>query len=365
MPPGWGDQWSTQSEQFQGGMKDGFKEKRGCRPAFKERHVMMVAAEGAPATQGPNALPPQPGWMGRNNGLLIHIALWRRGRDTLTFALLGRSAKEKLLAGLIAAAHDFANLFPGGIFFPSKSLKVPSDFFPSVSECRTGHEGQIIPSIQGPMATPEAAQRHLQPAEDKPRGHVTVLVHFIRCFTETLLACIPASQAQEQCSDYSLHSVSHIRNQLNRQQGKRLPSLLTQKTGNGNLSLPPSRKQINRAAVVGSNHSIALMLLANGADRSDNRREIDPPGHKRFPVFPDALKRAKVGQLYGLAALLPRGRVLGSDNRLACLLGRVVIFTRSISYLDILPILISSVAIPRKYSSLHRHHSGVDNTRNR
>lgn len=188
---------------------------------------MMVAAEGAPATQGPNALPPQPGWMGRKNDLLIHIALWRRGRDTLTFALLGRSAKEKLPAGLIAAAHDFANLFPGGIFFPSKSLKVPSDLFPSVSERRTGHKGQIIPSVQDPMTTPEAAQRHLQPAKDKPRGHATVLVHLNRCPAETMLACFPASQTYEQRPDYSRHRVLHIRNQLNRQQGKRPPSLLT------------------------------------------------------------------------------------------------------------------------------------------
>lgn len=305
--------------------------------------AMYVNARFAPASQGLSLYrPKQVGKAGKTKV----FTSWCGGRDALTFALLGRSAKEKLHGGLAIAAHDFANLSPGGIFSPSKSLKVPSDLLPSVGEPGTGHESQIIPSVQSPMTTPEAAQRHLQPAENKPRGYQTVRVHFNRCPPKALLACLPASQAYKQRPDYSLHRVSHIRNQMDRQQGKRPPLLLTQKTGNGNLLLPPSSKQINRAAVVGSNHSIALALPANGTGRADNRRKIDPPGDKRFPVFPDTLKRAKVGQLYGLAALFPGGRVLGSDNRLACLLGRVVISPRSILYLDLLPILISSVTIP-------------------
>lgn len=185
---------------------------------------MMVASGGRPRYSGSNTLPPQAGWMGRKGkGWPIHITSWCGGRDTLAFALLGRGAKEKLYGGLAAAAHDFANLFPGEIFSPSKSLKVPSDLFPPVSERRTGHESQIIPSVQDPMTTPEAAQRHLQPAENKPRGYVTVLVHFKSCPAEALFARFPASQAYKQRLDYSRHRVLHIGNQLNRKQRKRLP----------------------------------------------------------------------------------------------------------------------------------------------
>jgi len=283
---------------------------------------------------------------------------WR----ALTPSYLGRGAEEKLHGGPAESAHHLIEFSPGRIPVPSQSLKIVSQFLPSVRDRCIGYETQIVEAAQHPMRTPKPPHHHAQPAQHKPRGHQTVRVHLNRCAIESPPACPPTPKPQQQRPHHGAYRVLHIRNQMDRQQGKCPPATSTHKPGNGNPFLLKPRKQLNGISPIGGDLSMAVFLSADGAGRPDRREKINPPGYKRFSVFPDALKCVKVGQLYGSAALVSRGQALGSETVWPASLVRVVISSRSIPYLALLPAFISPVTIPCKYPSIHRTYSVVNNT---
>jgi len=58
--------------------------------------------------------------------------------------------------------------------------------------------------------------------------------------------------------------------------------------------------------------SIAFRTIADRAHRPNGRRKINLTGKKGFSVFPKGSEFVKVGELNFSAALLTRGRALGS-----------------------------------------------------
>ena len=129
---------------------------------------------------------------------------------------------------------------------------------------------------------------------------------------EALLTHLPELKAQKQGPDHRTDRVLKVRDQLNRQEGKG-PSLLpAHKAGDGDLLLPESWEQLNHMPPIRGDLSIAFRPVADGAHRPNGRRKINLTGKKGFSVFPKGLKSVNVGKLNFSAALLTRGRALGS-----------------------------------------------------
>ena len=211
------------------------------------------------------------------------------------------------------------------------------------------------------MGTPKPLQHHAKPAQHKPRTHQTVRVHLNRCAPKTPPSCPPTPKPQKQRPHHGAYRVLNIRNQMDRQQGKCPPAASTHKPRNGNPFLPKPGKQLTRISPIGGDLSMTVVLSADGTGRSDHREKINPPGQKRFTVFPEAFNCGKVGQLYGSAALFPGRQALGSETFGPASLVRVVISVRSIPYLALLHTLISSVTIPCKYLYILSSYSLVNN----
>jgi hypothetical protein len=58
--------------------------------------------------------------------------------------------------------------------------------------------------------------------------------------------------------------------------------------------------------------SIAIRMVADGTHRPNGGRKINLTGKKGFSVFPQGPEFVKVGKLNFSAALLTRGRTIGS-----------------------------------------------------
>ena len=162
------------------------------------------------------------------------------------------------------------------------------------------------------MPPAKPLQNNRQPAGNKPGGDKAFRVHANRCAMEALLTHLPELKAKKQGPDHCTDRVVKVRNQLHRQEGKS-PSLLpAYKAGDRDLLLPESGKEFNHMPPRRGDLSIAFRTVADGAHRSNGGRKINLTGKKGFSVFPKGLEFVKVGKLNFSAALLTRGRALGS-----------------------------------------------------
>jgi hypothetical protein len=199
------------------------------------------------------------------------------------------------------------------------------------------------------MGTPKPLHHHRQPAGNQPRGEQTLRVHPHRGPMEASLSHLPAPDTQKQGSHHGIDCVLKVGNQLDRQRRKGPPASAADKARNRNAFFLELREQLNGISPVGGNLAIASLLATDRTGRTEKREKIDPTGKKRFLVFPNRLACVRVGKL-NVSAPCPRGgRLWAAQTFGPASLRGLVILLRSIFYLVILPTLISSVRLPRKY----------------
>lgn len=186
----------------------------------------------------------------------------------------------------------------GGIASPAKSLKVPFDILPAMRAINSCYRAQIIPFAQSQVTTPQTTDHHLQPAHYKPWAHQTIRMNFLHCPQKAFPASLPVLQPRKKGTDHGCCRVLHIRNQLDREQGKGLLPCFAQKSGNRNPFIPEIRKKIDGITLVRVNPPATVALHADGANRTDHQKKINLSGGKCILIFPDALKCVKKWQLY-------------------------------------------------------------------
>jgi hypothetical protein len=224
--------------------------------------------------------------------------------------LRGRS-EEKVFCGAAVAVKNFPKQGPQAqIFFPAQGEKVIPYLFPRLGPLWGAYTVQIVPSSERGMSTSKSSKKYSHPAGHQPGGHTAVLINFHRGAMEAPLPCLPAVQAQEQCPQERTGRVLEIGNQLDGQQGQGCPPPSTQEASNGNAFLRKPWKQLNRVPPVGSDLTVAVLLSTDGAGGSDDGGKVNPPGKKRFLVFPNRLTCVRVGKLNCSATLPTGGRSL-------------------------------------------------------
>jgi hypothetical protein len=224
-------------------------------------------------------------------------------------AFLRGGSEEKAFRGATVSVNNFPKQgAPAEIRLPAQGEKVARYLLPNPAPLGAADTAQVVPPSQHGMGASKPFHYHPEPAGHQPRGHLTIGIKFHRCAMEPLLPPVPAPQAQEQGSQDRMDRVLEIGNQLHGQQGQSSPAPSAQEARNGNPFLRKGRKQLSRIPPVGGNLSIAALLPADGAGRSDEGGKINPTGKKRFLVFPNRLTCVRIGKLNRSAALPTRGR---------------------------------------------------------
>jgi hypothetical protein len=232
---------------------------------------------------------------------------------------------------------------------PSKDMKIRGDFLPSGCS-RIRYRAEIKPLDQNSVGPSQTSDHDLQPVCHKPGGYPAVRINVLYRSEKAFPASLPVEKPIKQRSDHGRYRVQHIRDQLVRKQGKGHILFATQKPGDRNPFFPENRENVDDIAFIRGNRSVAIVLAANRAYRSDGQREINFTLDKRFFIFLDTLECGNKRQLYRFTALSSGRQVFGSYTYGPASLRRVVSFSRSFSYLDNLPSFISSVTILCKNS---------------
>ena len=268
---------------------------------------------------------------------------------------LRRGPEEKLGCGVAVSVKESFNDGVTRLHLgpQAKGHQVTCHFFPGVSLLPDADGAEIVKPNQRPVPPAKPPQNNRQPVGNEPRGHETFGVHASRCAKEALLTHLSPLKRQKQGSDHRTDRVLKVGDQLDRQGGKGPSPLPAYKTSNGNLLLPELGEELNGIPPIWGDLSIATRTAADRADRSNGGRKINLTGEEGFSVFPKGLEFVKVGELNFSAPGSQGGRLWAAQTfRPASLLG-LVIFPRSIPYLAISSILISSVKTLRKRPFLY------------
>jgi len=268
---------------------------------------------------------------------------------------LRRGAEKKLGGGVAVSvkesSSDSSGRRPWRQRPEAKGHQVACHFFPGKRLLPDADSAEVVKPHKHPMPPAKPSQNNHEPVGNEPGGDETFRIHASRCAKEALLTHLPILKRQEKCPDHGPDRVLKIRDQLDRQKGKRSFPLRAEKTSNGDLLFSELRGKLNGIPPIGGDLSIAIRTATDGADASNGGRKINLTGQKRFAVFPKRLEFVKVGEL-NLSAPCPQGGRFWVAQTFgpASLLG-LVIFPRSIPYLAHSPTLISSVRLPRKFLS--------------
>jgi len=258
---------------------------------------------------------------------------------------LGRYAENKPRNGPNIAMQQFPQLYPHRRnTAPSKDLEIHRNLFPAGC-ARIRYHAQINPLDQNAVGTPQAANHNFQPVCHKPGGYQAVRINVLCRSKKTFLTSLPVEKSIKQRANHGRCRIQHIRDQLVRKQGKGHILLATQKSGNWNPFFPENRENVDDIAFVRGNLPVTVVVAADRAGRPNYLRKINLALDKRFFIFPDTLECVNKRQLYRFTALSSRMQVFGSETYGPASLRRVVIFLRSISYLDNLPSFISLVTL--------------------
>ena len=258
---------------------------------------------------------------------------------------LGRYAENKPLDGSNVAMQQFPQLYPHRRdTAPAKDLEIHRNLFPAGC-ARIRYRAQINPLDQNAMGTPKSTDHNFQPVCHKPGGYHAVRINVLCRCEKAFHASLPVEKPIKQCANHGRYRVQQIWDQLVREQGKGHILLATQKSGDWNPFFPENRENVDDIAFVRGNLPVTIVVATDRACRSDHLREINLALDKRFFIFPDTLECVNKRQLYRFTALSSRGQVFGSETYGPASLRRVVIFLRSISYLDNLPSFISLVTL--------------------
>jgi len=272
--------------------------------------------------------------------------------------LLRRDTEEKMSGSSAVLMKGLGNRRSQR--FPAQAEKVSRDLFPGFGG--GVYSTQINPPAQYRMSPTKPFQNNPEPAGYQPGGKQAIRIDLKRGAMETLLTLLPASQAQKQGPQDRTYRVLEIGDQLNGKQGEGLLMFFAKKPGYGNAFLFEFREKVNGIPPIGSNLAIAGLPSTNGTGGSDEGKKIDPSGKKRFLVFPNRFKCVKVDKL-NLLAPGPQEEV---DRWLKPfvlpLLPGLVILSRSIPYLVILPTFIPSVILFCKSSIRFLFNNVGDNT---
>jgi hypothetical protein len=293
----------------------------------------------------------------RTDGIRAHYGpgqttVIRCSHKTAASSFLGRYAKKKPLDGSNVAMQQFPKPYPRRrATAPSKALEIHCSLFPA--RCtRIRYRAQINPLDQDAVGTPQSTNHNFQPVCHKPGGYPAVRFNVLCRREKTFHASLPVEKTMKQCANHGRCRVQHIRDQLVRKQGKGHILLATQKSGDWNPFFPENRENVDDIAFVMGNLPVTLVVAADRTCRPNYLRKNNLALDKRFFIFPDTLECVNKGKLYRFTALSSRRQVFGSETYGPASLRRVVIFLRSISYLDNLPSFISSVILLCKnYSS--------------
>jgi len=260
-------------------------------------------------------------------------------------SFLGRHTEKKSFDSLNIKMQHFPKFSPYRRGTPpSKDLEIHRNLFPA-GYARIRYHAQINPLAQNAVGTPQATDYNFQPARHKPGGYQAVRINVLSCSEKTFHASLPSEKSEKQCADHGRCRVQHIRDQLVRKQGKGHILLTTQISGDWNPFFPENRENFDDIAFVRGNLPVTIVVAADRAGRSNYLRKINLALVKRFFIFPDTLECVNKRQLYRFTALSSRKQVFGSETLWSASLRRVVIFLRSISYLDNLPSFISLVTL--------------------
>ena len=258
---------------------------------------------------------------------------------------LGRYAEKKLLDGPNVAMQQFPQFYPHRrSTAPAKDLEIHRNLFPAGC-ARIRYHAQINPLDQNAMGTPKSTDHNFQPVCHKPGGYQAVRINVLCRSQKTFLTSLPVEKPIKQCADHGRCRIQHIWDQLVRKQGKGHILFATQKSGDWNPFFPENRENVDDIAFVRGNLPVTVVVAADRAGRPNYLRKINLALDKRFFIFPDTLECVNKRQLYRFTALSSRMQVFGSETYGPASLRRVVIFLRSISYLDNLPSFISLVTL--------------------
>jgi len=224
--------------------------------------------------------------------------------------LRGSSEQKPFCTAAVSVKHFPKQGAPAKVGLPAQAQKVGPDLFPCPGHLGAADTAQIIPSPQNGMSAPKSSKNPGYPAGHQPRGDKAIRINLHGCTMKALLSPAPASQPQEQGPQDCIRRVLVIGNQLERQQGEGLREPSAQEPRNGNPFLRKRRKQLHRIPPVGGDLSVAVLVSTDGAGRPDKGGKINPPGQKRFLVFPNRLVCVRVGKLNRSAALPTGGRSL-------------------------------------------------------
>jgi hypothetical protein len=269
----------------------------------------------------------------------------RCSHKTAASSPLGRYAQKKPLDGSNVAMQQFPQPYSHRrAAAPSKALEIHLNLFPAGC-ARIRYRAQINPLDQDAVGTSQTTDHNFQPEGHKPGGYPAVRFNALCRCEKTFHASLPVEKAKKQCANYGRCRVQHIRDQLVRKQGKGHILFATQKSGDWNPFFPENRENVDDIALVRVNLPVTVVVAADRACRPNYLRKNNLAMNKRFFIFPDTLECVNKRQLYRFTALSSRRQVFGSETYGPASLRRVVIFLRSISYLDNLPPFISSVIL--------------------
>ena len=260
-------------------------------------------------------------------------------------SFLGRYAEKKPRNGTNVAMQQFPQpyLHRRGTA-PSKDMEILRNLFPAGCAL-IRYRAQIDPLDQNAVGTPQTTEHNFQPVCHKPGGYQAVRINVLCRSKKTFLTSLPVEKSIKQRANHGRCRIQQIRDQLVRKQGKGHILLATQKSGDWNPFFPENRENVDDITFVRGNLPVTIVVAADRACRSDHLQKINLALDKRFFIFPDTLKCVNEWQLYRITALSSRRQVFGSETYGPASLRRVVIFLRSISYLDNLPAFISSVTL--------------------
>jgi hypothetical protein len=273
--------------------------------------------------------------------------IWMQHRSCIgaAFSSLRRYTEKKLFGGSNVSAQQLQKIFPYRRDTPpSKDMEIRCHFFPTGST-RIRYHTQINPLNQNAMGTPQTTDHNFQPVCHKPGGYPAVRINVLCRSEKTLHAGLPVEKPIKQRADHGRCRVLHIRDEMVRKKGKGCFLFATQKSGDWNPLFPENRENVDDIAFVRGNRPVTVEFAADRTHRPDHRREINLTPGKCFFIFPDTLECGNKRQLYRITALSSRRQVFGSEILWPASLRRVVSFSRSISYLDNLPSLISPVTL--------------------
>ena len=282
----------------------------------------------------------------RTDNIRAHYGPWqttviRFSYKAAASSFLGRYAENKPCSGSNIAMQQLLQLYPKRRdAAPSKDLEIHCNLFPAGC-ARIRYRAQINPVDQNAVGTPQTTEHNSQPACHKPGGYPAVRFNVLRRPEKTFLASLPVGKSIKQRANHGRCRVQRIRDQLVRKQGKGCFLFTTQKSGDWNPFFPENRENVDDIAFVRGNLPVTIAVTADRACRPNYLRKINLALDKRFFIFPDTLECVNERQLYRFTALSSRMQVFGSETYGPASLRRVVIFIRSISYLDNLPSFIS------------------------